>query len=54
MVIYQEKIAPPDPFPVLTHDEPATALLYRRTIFYSLRLEDAWLKAQFARLAKWK
>jgi len=54
MIIYQEKIAPPR-LKGCDDTEPAVARSARRTIFYSLRLENTWLKAQFARLTnKWK
>jgi hypothetical protein len=48
MVIYQEKIAPPGPLPA-NLGEPPEVLHLRRTID-SLEKENAWLKAQLARI----
>jgi hypothetical protein len=46
MMVYQEKIVPPGPSPVLGR-EPPEVLLSQRTI-ESLELEKAWLKERLA------
>jgi hypothetical protein len=46
MMVYQEKILPPGPLPVLG-SEPPEVLLSQRTI-ESLELEKAWLKERLA------
>jgi hypothetical protein len=48
MVIYQEKIASPGPLPI---GEPSDVLHLQRTID-SLEKENAWLKAQLARIIR--
>jgi hypothetical protein len=49
MMVYQEKIAPPDPLPVLS--EPSDVLLSQRTI-ESLKQENAWLKERLAHISR--
>ena len=46
-MVYQEKIAPPDPLPVLS-SEPSDVLALERTI-ESLKQENAWLRERLAR-----
>ena len=50
MMVYQEKITPPDPLPVLASD-PFDVLLSQRTI-ESLKLENACLKERLARIIR--
>jgi hypothetical protein len=50
MMIYQEKIAPPGPLPVLAR-EPPDVLLSQRTI-ESLERENAWLKERLAHIMR--
>ncbi len=50
MMIYQEKIAPPGPLPVLA-SEPPDVLLSQRTI-ESLEQENTWLKERLARIMR--
>jgi hypothetical protein len=50
MMVYQEKIAPPGPLPVLG-SEPSDMLLSHHTI-ESLELENAWLKERLARIIR--
>jgi hypothetical protein len=50
MMIYQEKIAPPGPLPVLG-SELSDLLLSRHTI-ETLELENAWLKERLARIIR--
>ena len=47
MMVYQEKIAPPEP--LAPTREPADVLLLDRTL-ESLEQENAWLKEQLARI----
>jgi len=49
MMVYQEKIAPPEP--LAPTREPADVLLLRRTI-ESLEQENAWLKEQLQRVTR--
>jgi hypothetical protein len=49
MMIYQEKITPPEPLPDST--EPPDVLSLSRTI-ESLKRENAWLKEQLARATR--
>ena len=49
MLIYQEKIAPPDPLPDAR--EPSDVLALNRTID-SLGRENRWLKTQLDRLLR--
>ncbi len=49
MMVYQEKIAPPEP--LAPTREPADVLLLDRTI-ESLEQENAWLKEQLARITR--
>jgi hypothetical protein len=46
MMVYQEKIAPPGPLPVV-YSEPADVLSLHRPVD-SLKQENHWLKAQLA------
>ena len=50
MMIYQEKIAPPDPLPDPAN-EPAEVLLSRRPT-ESLQQENSWLKARLAHILR--
>jgi hypothetical protein len=50
MMVYQEKIAPPGPLPVLG-SEPSDTLRSQHTL-ESLALENAWLKARLARIIR--
>ena len=50
MMVYQEKIAPPNSLPVLA-SEPSDVLRSQRTI-ESLELENAWLKERLARIIR--
>jgi hypothetical protein len=50
MMVYQEKITPPDPLPVVA-SEPVDVLLLRRTIEY-LEQENAWLKERLAHIMR--
>jgi hypothetical protein len=50
MMIYQEKIAPPGPLPVLA-SKPSVVLLSQPTI-ESLEQENAWLKERLARIIR--
>jgi hypothetical protein len=49
MMVYQEKITQPGPLPAA--NEPADVLHLQRTID-SLERENAWLKAQLARMVR--
>ena len=49
MMVYQEKIAPPEP--LAPTREPPDVLLVDRTI-ESLEQENAWLKEQLARITR--
>ncbi|SDR89733.1 hypothetical protein [Bradyrhizobium canariense] len=49
MMVYQEKIAPPGPLPILESDG-ADVLIFHRTI-ESLERENRWLKQVLARLS---
>ncbi len=49
MMVYQEKIAPPEP--LAPTREPPDVLLLDRTI-ESLEQENAWLKEQLARITR--
>jgi hypothetical protein len=49
MMVYQEKIVPPGPLPVLG-SEPPEVLLSQCTI-ESLELEKAWLKERLAAIS---
>ena len=58
MMVYQEKITPPDPLPVLASDpfdvllsQRTDVLLSQRTI-ESLEQENAWLKERLARIIR--
>jgi hypothetical protein len=51
MMIFQENIAPPGPLP--TASEPSDVLSLRRSRM-SLERENAWLKAQMARIVPQK
>src|SRR5229473_843867 len=49
MMVYQEKIVPPDPLPMTS--EPSDVMLLHRTI-KSLKQENAWLKERPARILR--
>jgi hypothetical protein len=49
MSVYQEKLEPPGPLPVLA-SEPSDALLSQR--IESLEQENAWLKERLARILR--
>ena len=50
VMVYQEKVAPPGPLPVLA-SEPSDVLLSQRTID-SLEQENAWLKERLAHIVR--
>ena len=50
MSVYQEKLEPPGPLPVLA-SEPSDVPLSQRTI-ESLEQENAWLKERLARILR--